>query len=183
MKSETHECNEKSLVKQEGDYHYLESSLPNVYLRNVKWYKCKECQRTEAVIPKIGQLHRCIAWRIIQKPTLLKGLEVRFLRKMMRAEQSSFAGLLGINRNELSSLENNVHTRRKRTKATDTAIRILYLAFKDDEYTEEAHKIVKKELHKFELLRKAALRSDDDAIVIDPGHCGKEQEVQKLLEG
>ncbi len=182
MKNEAHECDKMSLNKQEGDYRYRESGLPNVYLRNIRWYKCKECDRTEAVIPKIGQLHRCIAWRIIQKHNQLNGLEIRFLRKMMRAEQSNFADLLGIDENKLSRWENN--TSFKRPNADDTAIRLFYLAFKDDEYTEEAHRIVTKELRKFELLRKSAHRSgDDDLIVIDPRHCGTEQEVSELLAG
>ena len=182
MKNEAHECDKMSLIEQQGDYRYLESGLPNVRLRNIKWYKCKECKHTEAAIPKIGQLHRCIAWRIIQKPNPLNGLEIRFLRKMMRAEQSNFANLLGMDENTLSRWEND--TRYKRPNADDTAIRLFYLAFKDDEYTEEVHRIVRKELRKFELLRKSAHHpSENDTIVIDPRHCGTEQEVSELLAG
>ena len=181
MKNKTHECSETTLVGQKEYYHYLESGLPNVYLQNITWHKCRECEGTEAVIPKIGQLHRCIAWRIIQKPTQLNGLEVRFLRKTMRARQSNFADLLGMSQDKFSNWENNTDPIQEETH--DTVIRLFYLAFKSDEYTKKVHDIVKKELRKFELLRKAAQRPDNDTIVIDPRRCGTEQEVSEVLEG
>ena len=181
MSATVHECDNGSLVRQEGNYHYLESGLPNVYLANIEWYKCQDCGKTEANIPRIGQLHRCLAWRIICKSDLLTGMEIRFLRKMMRAKQSEFAAILSIHQTELSRWESGARPRR--TKPADLAIRLFYLAFKDDEYTKEAHRIVTRELRKFELLRKAAPLPDGDTIVIDPSHCGKAQEVSALLEG
>ena len=130
---------------------------------------------------KIGQLHRCIAWRIICKPDSLTGPEIRFLRKMMRAKQSDFAAVLSIHQSELSRWESGA--RKERVKIADVAIRLFYLAFKDDEYTNEAHRIIARELRKFELLRKAAHRPDGDTIVIDPSHCSGAEEVSALLEG
>ena len=170
MKIETHECNKKSLIIQKENYHYLESGLPSVYLRNVTWYKCGECERTEAIIPRIGQLHRCIAWRIIRKPSPLKKKEVEFLIKMMGIGKTKFADMLGIKPSELHH------------KATSTAIRLFYLAFKNDEYTGEVHKVITREIRKFELLRKAAHRPSVSDIIIDPNHCEKEQEISEFLE-
>ena len=72
--------------------------------------------------------------------------------------------------------------RKGRVKTADVAIRLFYLAFKDDEYTKTAHQIVARELRKFELIRKAAHRPNGDTIIIDPSHCNEAEEVSALLE-
>ena len=181
MKSRSPECCDSSLVRQEGNYHYLESGVPNVYLENVEWYECEECGRSEAIIPRIGQLHRCIAWRIICKPDLLAGPEIRFLRKMLRISQSDFADVLNVHQTQLSRWENN--KRKVRARPTDHLIRFLYVVLKRDEFTEELHREIRRFADRLAMLKRAAHGAERDTIVIDPSHCSGAEEVSALLEG
>ncbi len=76
-------------------YHYTESGLENVYLRD--GYTALEIEDEEAVsIHDIDGLHKAIGQDIINKSPALTGDEIRFLRKEMNLTQNSFAAILSV---------------------------------------------------------------------------------------
>ena len=113
-------------------YRYQESGLPNVFLRNVKWWKCPHCEATQVDIPKVGQLHRSLSWLIVAKPSLLTGPEIVFLRRVLGKNQKDMAEYLGIQQVVLSRWETEA---RSHGKANDSLIRLSYLLLQNDEYT------------------------------------------------
>jgi len=140
-------CEKGKLIAKTGLYHYTESGLPNLYLENVKWLQCKHCHAREVEIPRIGMLHRCIAWLIITKPSLLTGQEIVFLRKMLGKSQKEFAELLGLSQVVLNRWETGA--RKGHGSANDTKIRFLCLTLQDDEYTHRINQKIWELLFKF----------------------------------
>ena len=100
---------------QKGPYHYTDSGLPNVYLKNVKWTVCPVCKEITVEIPRMGQLHRCLGWMVILKDSFLTGQEMIYLRKMLRKNQRQMAEILGVGQVALNRWERE--TRRGHTKA------------------------------------------------------------------
>lgn len=90
-------------------YIYKLSGLRDVALVGIKVSKCKECEDERPTIPAIAQLHKLIALELINKPGLLRGDELRFLRKQASLPQGEFAALIRIRQEHLSRIENN-HT-------------------------------------------------------------------------
>lgn len=165
----------KQMKLQKGLYRYKESGLTNVYLKNIRWYRCPRCRAAEAVIPRIAQLHRCIAWRIATKPALLSGQEIVYLRKMLKASQGDFAKVLNVNQVTVSRWEHG----RKQSSESDLLIRVVYIACKRDEYTEEAHEKL------WDLLRGALSKGKEKGstprITIDPTECTPDKEIKETL--
>ena len=79
--------------------------LAKPVLKNVEWYKCLKCKETEVIIPRVSQLHRCIAWRLVTSPPMLSGSNIKYLRKMLRSSQGEFAEALGVTQVTLSRWE------------------------------------------------------------------------------
>ena len=171
------ECREDAFERQEGDYRYRESGLGNVYLRNIEWDKCANCGIEEAWIPKMGQLHQCIGWRLVCKEKKLSGPEIRFLRSILGTSQVDFAELLGVGQSTLSRLESGG---RKVTEGVDRLIRLTYLVEQEDEYTSNWHQLLHKFLRKLTLLKKAAHKPD--GMIIDVTKCSPAAEANRFLE-
>lgn len=75
-------------------YHYTESGLRNVWLRN--GFAAHETPYGRGVsIEDVDGLHKALALALVMKPSKLSGGEVRFLRKEMELSQSSLATSLG----------------------------------------------------------------------------------------
>lgn len=106
-------------------YRYDECGLDNVILKNIVVFVCSSCGAVVPEIPAIGDLHRTIASRLIHKPTLLAGQEIRFLRKMAGMTSSELATALGADPTSLCKWETG---KRKPTKKTDASIRLISLA-------------------------------------------------------
>lgn len=86
-------------------YHYTESGLDNVYLRD--GYNTIEIDGEIAVsIHDLAGLHRVIGQDIIHKSPALTGDEIRFLRKEMNLTQSSFAAILSVSEDTVRGWEN-----------------------------------------------------------------------------
>jgi len=85
-------------------YHYLESGLRNVYLRN--GYKLSKSPYGDTVaIQDLPGLHKALAMKLVMKPAKLSGTEIRFLRKEMELSQASLCAMLGVNVQTLAAWE------------------------------------------------------------------------------
>lgn len=125
-----HNCG-KALVRTIAPlYHYKESGLSNVYLKNsVQVYRCT-CGKKLVEIPGIGRLHDGIAYALLTKKAVLTGHELRFLRKWIGLTAEKLASLLGFKtRVTVSKFENN---KSPITMATDHAMRLLVLRQKEE---------------------------------------------------
>lgn len=100
-----HECGGKLIGKRQT-YKYEECGLTNVKLSNVVVFECK-CGVRVPEIPAISELHCLIALDLLQKPSLLIGEEVRFLRKMAGLSQRELAELMGVTPTRPSKWEND----------------------------------------------------------------------------
>ncbi|MDA2927003.1 hypothetical protein MYX78_07180 [Acidobacteria bacterium AH-259-G07] len=166
----------RKLRPRKGLYHYTESGLPNIYLKNVEWYQCPHCEARRVLIPRMNQLHRCIAWRLVTKPSLLSGTEIVFLRKMLHLNQRQFAKHLGIGPVVLCRWEKEERIHRR---TTDQLIRFVYLTSQDDEYTHEVHKEIWENLHK--LFAKIERQVSTPRVEIDLKKCSAAYEVKRTF--
>ncbi|HYA40878.1 MAG TPA: type II TA system antitoxin MqsA family protein [Syntrophobacteraceae bacterium] len=110
-------------TKSRQSYHFKESGLDNVYLKNVETYHCPDCHANMVSIPHSAQLLSCLGEAIVFSPGLLTGPEIRFLRKNLRIKINDFAKLLRVSRVTVSRWENGQDI----TKPIDLLIRTIYL--------------------------------------------------------
>jgi putative zinc finger/helix-turn-helix YgiT family protein len=137
-------CKKGTAKIQNTPYHFTECGLPDVYLINVKWTICMECKEATVEIPRMGQLHRCLAWLVVLKNSFLTGQEIVYLRKMLGRTQRDMASLLGIGEGVLNRMERGKRT--GRSKAMDSYIRLAYVQLQDDEYTHDLREALLKYL-------------------------------------
>lgn len=122
MKIKCDKCGE-TVFNKVGNYRYNESGLGNVYLENITIYKCS----CGAVLPSIFRLPRLndlIALALIEKPSLLNGNEIKFLRKNLHLASKVFANKLGVGKTTLSKWENEIQ---KHSEGNDRLIRANYI--------------------------------------------------------
>ena len=105
-----------------GEYHYTESGLPNVWLSGVEVFECS-CGEKFALIPCLDGLHKLIGKTLIRKEEQLSGREIRFLRKHMGMMSKDFAKELGVQNVTVSRWENDDS---KPSEAVDRLIRLVY---------------------------------------------------------
>ncbi len=112
-----------------GLYHYKESGLSNVYLKDsVTVFKCA-CGEKLVEIPKIERLQDAIAYKLLTKKALIIGAEFRFLRKWIGLTAEKLASALGQKtRISVSRWENG---KAPITAATDHAMRLLVMRIKE----------------------------------------------------
>jgi YgiT-type zinc finger domain-containing protein len=115
---------EKAMHKTIGNHHYLESGLDNVYLENIPLYECPDCQIAYPSFFRLGRLNDLIDLTLVQKPALLNGHEIKFLRKGLRMPSHLFAKELGVGKTTLSKWENDLQSH---SEAHDRLIRAIYL--------------------------------------------------------
>ncbi len=85
-------------------YHYTESGLRNVWLRN--GFSLHETPYGEGIaIEDAEGLHKALALALVMKPGKLTGTELRFLRKEMELSQASLATSLGANVQTIAAWE------------------------------------------------------------------------------
>jgi putative zinc finger/helix-turn-helix YgiT family protein len=117
------ECGGNARIVRKG-YHFTESGLNNVFLKDVEVVKCAKCESESPRIPNHDDLMRTIAVALIDKPSELAGDEVRFLRKYLGEGGATFAQMLGIDRSHLSRVENGAMAI---SRQTDRLVRTLAL--------------------------------------------------------
>lgn len=93
----------------DSPYRYDLSGLKNVFLAGIAVYECAKCRSQVPIIPRVGGLHRVIAQLLLNKPALLTGDEIRFLRKNAGISAKDFAAQLQISAEHLSRVENAHH--------------------------------------------------------------------------
>jgi hypothetical protein len=113
-------------------YHYDLSGLKDVYLAGIIVENCPKCKTEAPIIPRIAELHAVIAKSLVDKPTLLIGEELRFLRKWAGFPAKQFAALLWIDASHLSRVENG-KTRHLGAPA-DKLVRAMAMAASDKEF-------------------------------------------------
>jgi DNA-binding transcriptional regulator YiaG len=102
-------------------YHYTESGLKNVWLKN--GYVVKNTPYGEAVsIQDVEGLHKLIGTLITQRPKM-SGPELRFLRKELGMSQKALASLVGTSEQNVSLWER----RGRITQAVDRLVKLVYL--------------------------------------------------------
>jgi DNA-binding transcriptional regulator YiaG len=102
-------CGETMVTKKATmaePYRHQMSGLDNVFLTGIDVRQCGKCAARVPVISKIEQLHKAIAKYLVFKKELLRGKEIRFLRKNAGLAANQFAALLGLDPSHLSRVEN-----------------------------------------------------------------------------
>jgi putative zinc finger/helix-turn-helix YgiT family protein len=126
MKTKCHVC-KAPLFKEFSSYRYKESGLDNVYLENIPIYKCIACGTVFPSIFRLPRLNELIAEALLEKPALLNGKEIKFLRKSLHFSSKDFSDLLGVGKTTLSKWENG---RQQHSEANDKHIRSQYMLHK-----------------------------------------------------
>lgn len=104
-----------------GMYHYTESGLRNVWLRN-GFAVHKTPYGNGVSIEHVEGLHEALAKALTLKPRKLSGTEIRFLRKEMQMAQVALAAALGVNVQTLATWEKS---KAKISGPADRMLRIL----------------------------------------------------------
>jgi len=110
--------------KKTGGHWYRESGLDNAYVGNIPVYECSDCEITYPSIFRLGRLNDLIALTIVEKPGLLRGNEIKFLRKNLRMPSKLFAKKLGVGKTTLPKWENDLQNH---SEGNDRLIRAIYL--------------------------------------------------------
>ena len=114
----------KITQKKIGSHRFRESGLDNVYLENIPVYECSDCQTSYPSIFRLGRLNDLIAITLVEKPGLINGREIKFLRKNLRMPSKLFAKKLGVGKTTLSKWENELQNH---SEGNDRLIRAIYL--------------------------------------------------------
>ncbi len=100
-------CNSDKVKIVKEDYKYIESGLDNVVLKDIDIYKCENCGEIMPELQNIEKIHENIANEIINKESLLKGQEIKFLRKQLGITAQKLADALNVSKITVSRWENN----------------------------------------------------------------------------
>ena len=98
-------CN-GTMTCRDTKYRYIESGLNNVFISGVEVCTC-ECGEEYIGLPGLSKLHKAIANKLIHKPSILVGEEIRFIRKGMHLSGKELANILGVSNETVSRWENN----------------------------------------------------------------------------
>lgn len=102
-------------------YHYTESGLNNVWLRNGFEYH-KTPYGKGVAINNVAGLHKAIALRLLKTKPQWSGAEFRFIRKELDMSQKTLAGWFG---NDVQSIA-RWEKRGRVPKMADRLLRMLY---------------------------------------------------------
>lgn len=121
-----HDCRDFEVERRataEQPYHFVHSGLSNVFLTGVRYYVCQECGRQSAAIPAVNALLTVIARELVRQPSLLRGEEIRFLRKQLGRKSADFAVILDVSPETYSRWENG---KQRPSPMADSLIRLYY---------------------------------------------------------
>ncbi len=127
------------MICRQGEHHYKESGLDNVYLVGVDIFECS-CGERVVNIPAVTELHNKLATDIIKKKSILNGKEIRFLRKNMGLTAVKLAGYLGVDNATISRWEKGKQPIRG---ANDRLLRLIFSNIKGIPAEEIKHLIEK----------------------------------------
>lgn len=86
------------------DYQYVESGLTNVHLRRVAVFTCR-CGEEVLDLPRVERLHSLIVQKLMSKPSVLSGSELRFIRKFIGVKAVDVARMLNVSQTTVSRWE------------------------------------------------------------------------------
>jgi len=160
-------------------YQYKESGIDNIFLENIPVYDCS-CGISFASIFRVPRLNELISKTLLKKPSLLKGNEIRFLRKSLYMSSKSFAEKLSIGKTTLSKWENDIQPHRV---TYDKLIRLLYTVYKGIDGNEikdilSIFDTIQIEDQDFEYIITAEKEEDDYIVNYRPVFEGQGQEIQ-----
>lgn len=95
-----------TMTSARENYSYTASGLPYVTIKGVEVRRCPACGEHEVVIPKIEQLHQCIAQAVVSKKSRLTPAEMKYLRKHLGWSGADFARHMGVAPETVSRWEN-----------------------------------------------------------------------------
>ena len=101
-------CNSKMTVRKSGRYHYVESGLTNIYLRDMTMWSCPKCGAEEVEIPNPAGLQDIIARTLVSKESRLTGKEFRYLRTSLGHSGADIAARFEVTRETVSRWETGV---------------------------------------------------------------------------
>lgn len=117
-------CNHSLEIIKDRPYHYQESGLDYIWLIGVLQYKCGKCEDISIEIPRINKLHLLIGKNIVCKKELLKGQEVKFLRKEISMKSKEMAAALSMEPETYSRWENG---KQDVAACHDKTLRMIYV--------------------------------------------------------
>jgi hypothetical protein len=86
-----------------GSYRYLESGLPNVFIDNVRIWRCPKGHK-DVEIPAAGQLHEVIAKMILEQGRELTHRETQFVCQSLMMDAGQLAHCLGVDQARAEAL-------------------------------------------------------------------------------
>lgn len=101
------ECGEADLLESRENHRYAESGLPNVVLQDILVRRCPNCGAHLVSLPRLAELHRCLALVLINKKGRLSPQEVRFLRKSLGWSGADFARKFHVRPEQVSRWESD----------------------------------------------------------------------------
>jgi putative transcriptional regulator len=122
-------CKGTTSLRTESNYHYVESGLDNVYLKNLSVQVCDSCGEKSLLIPRIVSLHATIGKAVAMQPCPLRGSDIRFLRKQLGFSAKVWASFL---RTDISTLSRWENSQQGLGTQSDTLIRLLYFRIRDE---------------------------------------------------
>ena len=97
---------EIEMKKKEGNYHFTESGLDNVYLTD-SLFECSECGMELALFPNPVEFTQAVVRFLIHdQKERLSGEQILFLRKAIGKTGAALADFMGKHRVEVSRWEN-----------------------------------------------------------------------------
>lgn len=114
---------------EEGNYRYKQTPLKRVMLCGIDLIKCPKCGNIDPIIPALDDLLSSLAFAVVNKPSRLKGDEIRFLRKYTHKTQAQFARVLELDPTTISKYENDDDVPGPQT---DKLIRLVAIALGED---------------------------------------------------
>jgi putative zinc finger/helix-turn-helix YgiT family protein len=82
------------------------SLLPDVYISGIHYEECNLCHKVAGCFPALSNLSETLTKTIIQKPSVLTGPEIRYLRKYLGKKNADFAQVIGVTPEQVSRWEN-----------------------------------------------------------------------------
>ena len=102
-------------------YHYRESGLPHVFLKN-GYREIKTANGLCIAIDNVEGLHRAICKALVNERSFMNGPEVRFIRKYLDLSQSQMASYLGVDEQTVRRWEKLSRV----PKQGDLAVRLMF---------------------------------------------------------
>jgi putative zinc finger/helix-turn-helix YgiT family protein len=122
-------CKGNTIILSGQKYHYTESGLDNVYLKDIELRLCESCGESSPRIPRILDVHAAIARAVALQPRPLRGAEIRFMRKQLGMRAGEWAGLMRVDKATFSRWENDDQ---QLGAQSDALLRFLYFRISEE---------------------------------------------------